>query len=553
MAGHSLARAGSPLTKKILQLTLVVAALVLAGCSHPDPPVPTPDPGPTPTPTPTPTPDPTPDPEDPTTDWPAGDPMQNITYLHSKDRVLTTTLVEAPGNVTLNGTTYPTILYNNVLIPPVWRLNEGDRIDVTLVDRRPVDNATDDHSGHGDGAHKNNYTNMHFHGLTVPPQPPQDDVFIELHPYGSNKGNWSYNYSVQLPDDHPQGLFWFHPHPHGVSDGQVLGGMSGAMIIGNVTKTNYPNVNYTKERLFLLRDFSNQIPTKGNGPVGTANKTINGMPWSEFQIAPGETQFWRFGNIGSDLYFNMSLVSADANQTPVPFYLISVDGNVLDQPRTLTNLFVHPGGRMEGFIVGPPEGNYTLKSLPLSRGGSGGPPEPEANLSAVTSTGTVPPGSSSTASQILASTPAKPDLRLDVLRDYVALKPNVTRNVSFDTGIHVNGTTFFGINGTPYDPASFDTIATQGTIEVWNLTNPTGAIHVFHIHQLDYLVTEVFGQPAPMDGLQDTVVIPAGGWVHVAIPFLEDHTVGKYVFHCHILAHEDKGMMANIWVKKPGE
>ena len=93
-----------------------------------------------------------------------------------------------------------------------------------------------------------------------------------------------------------------------------------------------------------------------------------------------------------------------------------------------------------------------------------------------------------------------------------------------------------------------------GDLEEWTLENWTNELHVFHIHQLDFQVTEMNGQPVPFTGYQDTVNMPlrldeaTPSRIKVLIPFTNPIIVGKFVYHCHILEHEDGGMMAAIQV-----
>ena len=99
---------------------------------------------------------------------------------------------------------------------------------------------------------------------------------------------------------------------------------------------------------------------------------------------------------------------------------------------------------------------------------------------------------------------------------------------------------------------------TLGDVEEWTLRNVSGERHVFHIHQLDFLVTAVNGQPVPPDSLNDVVDLPYAqngvpGEVKVIIPFTDPIMVGRFVYHCHIVGHEDAGMMANLVVLAPGQ
>jgi FtsP/CotA-like multicopper oxidase with cupredoxin domain len=116
-----------------------------------------------------------------------------------------------------------------------------------------------------------------------------------------------------------------------------------------------------------------------------------------------------------------------------------------------------------------------------------------------------------------------------------------------------DGNTFF-INGQQWSPDRNDTVVQAGDVEEWTVRNVTGEHHVFHIHQLDFLVTAGNVPASDMAGLMDTVNVPYAtngvpGEVKILVPFLRDRIEGRFVYHCHILEHEDGGMMANILVQ----
>ena len=115
----------------------------------------------------------------------------------------------------------------------------------------------------------------------------------------------------------------------------------------------------------------------------------------------------------------------------------------------------------------------------------------------------------------------------------------------------------FYINGKPYSPDCVDSVTKLGDVEEWTIQNTAQEAHVFHIHQLDFQVTEINGEPAPFIGYNDVVTLPAAASdvdpsvVKVIIPFTDPVILGEFVYHCHIIQHEDKGMMQNILVIDP--
>ncbi len=90
-----------------------------------------------------------------------------------------------------------------------------------------------------------------------------------------------------------------------------------------------------------------------------------------------------------------------------------------------------------------------------------------------------------------------------------------------------------------------------GSIEEWTIRNASEELHVFHIHQLPFQVVSLNGKPLPFQGLQDTIDVPIHGEVKIRMAFTDPVIVGRFMYHCHILEHEDKGMMAQIEVYDP--
>ena len=114
----------------------------------------------------------------------------------------------------------------------------------------------------------------------------------------------------------------------------------------------------------------------------------------------------------------------------------------------------------------------------------------------------------------------------------------------------------FYINGKTYDENRIDTTVRLGHVEEWTIRNAAGELHVFHLHQTSFLVKEVNGVQQDYPGLRDVINVPwqigdTPGEVKLIIPFLNPLMVGKFVYHCHIVGHEDAGMMQNIEVVQP--
>jgi FtsP/CotA-like multicopper oxidase with cupredoxin domain len=130
-----------------------------------------------------------------------------------------------------------------------------------------------------------------------------------------------------------------------------------------------------------------------------------------------------------------------------------------------------------------------------------------------------------------------PGDRIDARRDVVFSEDPVTG--------------LFFINHATFDHDRVDVKVPLGNIEEWTIRNASDELHIFHIHQVAFQVVSINGREQPFDGLVDTVNIPIHGEVKIRMAFTDPVIVGRFMFHCHILEHEDKGMMAQIEVYDP--
>ena len=145
-----------------------------------------------------------------------------------------------------------------------------------------------------------------------------------------------------------------------------------------------------------------------------------------------------------------------------------------------------------------------------------------------------------------AAAPARRPRRAPIAGEPVARRRTFT--FSFGTGSAFTAL----VNGKVFDPHAIGITPRLGTVEEWTLRNPSSEDHPFHIHVNDFQVMSVNGKPYRAHGLQDVVVIPKNGGEVVIRNRFEDFT-GHFVFHCHILGHEDAGMMQTVQVLGPGQ
>jgi FtsP/CotA-like multicopper oxidase with cupredoxin domain len=425
--------------------------------------------------------------------------------LSSHDGHLHVDLVAAPATYIIGGRRFEGMLYNGQYVPAVWRLRPGDRLTVSLHNRLAQE------------------TNLHFHGLGVSPLNNGDNVFLHI------RSGETFDYEVRIPERHV-GLFWFHPHMHGDVDSQIIGGMSGGIIVEGSERL-YPFLKQLTERVLLLK----------HQPIGRADYqelvTVNGMAEPVIPIRPGEPQFWEMGNIGADRFLRAKIEG-------MPFYVLGRDGYFVPRPIRMDEVLLGPGQRVSAIVVGGPAGRHEFTSVEF-KFDERQPPLPEISLGTVVSRG--PPADVASVEARVASLQVNGTLYAHEVRSSpIAHRRTFTFSASADKSQ-------FFINRRVFDEARTDVAVRLGDTEEWTVRNEDSQYHDFHIHQTGFLVTEVNGSPANFDGLRDTFSIPPmengqPGEAKLIIPFTNPEIVGRFVFHCHVVKHEDKGMMQTIEV-----
>jgi suppressor of ftsI len=420
---------------------------------------------------------------------------------------------------------------------PILRLSPGDQLKITYVNDLPTK------------AKENcaitpcmDMTNLHFHGLTVSPDAPQDDVLDMMAMPGQ-----SLRYTVQIPKDHPAGLYWYHTHPHGESHRQVLDGMSGAIVIEGM-ESYFPPLAGLPERVLVVRgrsivndpqssDLKNRVHLSsdvcGAEPEPPEEVfTLNGSVRPQIEIAPGERQFWRLVNASADRYLDLQL----EGQT---FEIVAMDGMpiALHDPnrrtRSANHILLPPAGRLEAIVTGPAAGMPRRLISRCVDTGPDGDPNPAMVLADIV------PRQAGSMPKVLESS-RKPDLKpLDLAAEEKVPPRFIVTFTEDKKGFYINGEKF-----TP-DAAPM-VRAKIGTLQHWRIVNATGELHPMHIHQVHFLAYAENDRPIAEPPWLDTVNVPYGGSVDVIMDFTDPVIKGMSVFHCHLLNHEDKGMMAKI-------
>jgi FtsP/CotA-like multicopper oxidase with cupredoxin domain len=434
------------------------------------------------------------------------EPLVQPVAIRSENGTLSTTISAAPGRVQLGDFAFPGLLYNGAYLPPLLRPRLGDTMRITFKNDLPDDPS-----------------NLHYHGMSVSPQGNSDNVFVHVHP------GHQFEYEVRIPATGRQrpGLFWYHPHAHGVVAKQILGGMSGGLVVDGF-ESLFPIVKALPERFLLIK----------HAELGENNEiiSINGQLNPIVQIQPGEMQFWRIANIGATLFIKFQIEG-------MPLYALATDGHPLSQPRKMTEFFVGPGQRIDTIAIGPQSGEYFMRTISFQNE-AWKKPDPVRQLATIVSSG--PETRANAEVEVL-------DQRVDGARwiDEVRLAPIARRRTleySTTPDRHV-----FMINGHVMDENRVDQTVKLGDTEEWTVVNTDQQYHNFHIHQTGFLVREVNGVRRNEDSLRDTFSVPPAtadgpGVLKVVIPFTDPVIVGRFVYHCHAADHEDKGMMGIVEV-----
>jgi len=386
-------------------------------------------------------------------------------------------------------------------------------------------------------------TNLHFHGLTVSPDAPQDDVLGMMAAPGQ-----TLHYTVQIPNDHPPGLYWYHTHPHGESHRQALDGMSGAIVIEGI-ESYYRSLAGLPERVMVVRgrsikhdpqsaDLKHRVDLSSNVCGAESEEpdevfTLNGFVRPQIEIAPGERQFWRVVNASADRYLDLQL----EGQT---FEIVAMDGSPIAQhfphhrTRSADHVLLPPAGRLEAIVTGPAAGAPRRLISRCVDTGPDGDPNPAMVLADI-----IPRPAAASTPKVLASS-RKPDRKtLDLSAEEMAPPRFVVTFTEDKKGFYINGEKF--------SPDAAPMLrAKVGTYQHWRIVNASGELHPMHIHQVHFLAYAENDKPIADPIWLDTVNVPYGGSVDVIMDFTDPVIRGMSVFHCHLLNHEDKGMMAKI-------
>ncbi|MFJ3231081.1 multicopper oxidase family protein [Streptomyces sp. NPDC086787] len=434
---------------------------------------------------------------------PATEELRDPPQVVSRDGLLTTRIVVERRKVRLAGRDLWALTYNGMYMPPTLRLRPGDRMRVTFENRL------------------DKQTNLHVHGMHVSPVGNSDNIFLRIEP------GRTFTYEYAFPKSLEPGTYWYHPHPHALSAAQTAGGMAGLIVVDGLDDHLPAPLRGIKEHVVALKDFQlvgDQIKTAHLKIGDPTTRTVNGQLNPVIRIGPGETQLWRIANIGANIFYKVALPGTR-------FHVVAQDGYPVNRVYSADSLIIPAGARYDVLVQGPAAGSAQLLTLPYNTGKAGNQ-FPRATLATVRSEGT------STRAADLPTAFAPVD---DLGEETVAARKTVvfTENKA--------GTLFY-INHKQFDHNRVDFRSRLNTVEEWTVRNDSDEVHSFHVHTNDFQVMSINGEPQTNYGLRDTVDVPPRGNMVIRMRFLD--YPGKTVVHCHILNHEDLGMMAVLQIDR---
>ncbi|MDJ0682419.1 MAG: multicopper oxidase family protein [Xenococcaceae cyanobacterium MO_167.B52] len=378
-------------------------------------------------------------------------------------------------------------------------------------------------------------TNLHYHGLHISPTGSADNVFLRINP------GEKFNYEFDIAQTQPAGTFWYHPHLHGLVAEQLFGGLAGLFIVRG-KEDEIPEIKAAKEEFLVLQDFS--LDERGR-PLSSMHMslmmgregdliTVNGQVNPSFSLPAEGLLRLRILNASTSRFYRLMIEKHS-------FYQIATDGNTLNEPIEVRELLLTPGQRADVLVKADNQpGQYRLLNLPYDRGNMGmmggrgmmgrNNRDVPKVLATVNYESAVEPLSLPTK---LASISGLPE-------------PLTVRRFELNHGMTPGVGMAFLINGEPYHSNLIHTQVQLDTVEDWEITNTGIMDHPFHIHVNSFQIISRNGQPESLPAWRDTVLVRRGETVRIRIPFRD--FAGKTVYHCHILDHEDLGMMGNLMI-----
>jgi FtsP/CotA-like multicopper oxidase with cupredoxin domain len=356
----------------------------------------------------------------------------------------------------------------------------------------------------------------------------------------------SARYEYAIPEDHPSGTFWYHPHHHGTVADQMFGGLFGALLVAA------PEAAETaRERVLVVSDTT----LTEDGEVAAVSRQqvmagregdlvlVNGQQRPRIDVTAGSAEHWRVVNACTSRFLELVL---DEHT----WGFLGYDGQALGEPDERNAVVLAPGNRADLLLQPQDAGDFTLRTLGHDRGGMGMMGGGASTTSAETTLAVVrvAAGTSPAAGSATSLPPRSRGLSREVadLRGgAVDARRTITFTMGMGMGMGGGGGMTFGFDGREFDPQRVDQRVTLDTVEEWTIANASPMDHPFHLHVWPMQVVDAVDiDPSGRPDWRDVVIVPARGQVRVRLRFADFG--GRTVYHCHILDHEDNGMMGVI-------
>ncbi len=445
--------------------------------------------------------------------------------------------------------------YNGKRPGMVLEADPGDRIDVHFINSLPLDPPGDNCPADHNQPHGRNTTNLHTHGLHVSPTVDStgtfdaDNVFLKITPKGQEVPcrNDSFrdgetHYRFELPPDHPSGTFWYHAHKHGSTNDQVSGGLAGPLIIRDRPGVMPDYIAQARERIFMLTTDGAVEMDPGGG--GTLNPTVT--------LDRGSVERWRIINANPSAN---NFVSLNIDSEEVELWQIAYDGLTLDRRVRVdpandadpweNHAALAPGNRTDLMVHVPKSAG--ARNLRLAARQASTEFLHSHGVTALAMAKPVQIGIMVEDQEVDDLWSDSDDLPGPGLVPFTQM-PSLTRSVTFATDNKLV------IDGQAFDGQIKQTMQLD-TAEAWTVFNDGTGTHPFHIHVNPFFVTHINGKElaegSPLRRWQDVVALPPKidgqkGSVQFSTRF--ETFTGQFVIHCHILFHEDVGMMQAVAV-----
>lgn len=461
---------------------------------------------------------------------------------------------------------------------PTLRVNPGDSVRILLTNNLPPDphphqcqsypvSKGPPNDKFPNCFHGPNTTNIHYHGMHVTPSGTGDNVLLEIGP------DSSFQFAYRIPMNQASGTMWYHPHKHGSVALQVMNGMAGALVVGNGRLDRLTESLNMIERTIAVQQIDSQINLVA-GNTGEGAKLVNGQINPIVYMRPGEVQRWRLVNENISNSTTYALVfGSDATHPGPQMFDIARDGVQYApanyDPRTPDeSLIVAPGNRLDMFVRAPTQpGTHRLLARLVH--------QPGARFELPHATGKAGVAQPLMTVVVVNDGATRNRVLPDSLPDLPGFLNNLPAPAANDTaarlvfmeigdngiGPKVAPDFYLGTDADSLQKFNPDVPFIQmplGKVQTWKVTNRSKNLsHPFHIHINPFQIMHV--SYSPTDGnaplykqmndaaargfpiWSDTFALPKNGYIVVRQRY--DDFTGKFVMHCHILGHEERGMM----------